>query len=130
MTFEIGVGFETITCCSCNFTFALEQKTVKNLRNTHTTFYCPSCGRSQYFSTKTEKEKLKAELERERARNASLKEQNEHYQNSARSYKGHTTRIKNRIVNGVCPCCNRTFQDLQRHMKNQHPNYGTDPVRE
>jgi hypothetical protein len=30
---------------------------------------------------------------------------------------------------GVCPCCNRTFQQLARHMKAKHPGYGpTDEV--
>lgn len=22
-----------------------------------------------------------------------------------------------------CPCCNRTFQNLQRHMTSKHPDY-------
>lgn len=30
-------------------------------------------------------------------------------------------RTLNRAGAGVCPCCNRTFQSLARHMKNRHP---------
>ena len=26
-----------------------------------------------------------------------------------------------RVHNGVCPCCNRSFQNLQKHMKTKHP---------
>jgi DNA repair exonuclease SbcCD ATPase subunit len=37
--------------------------------------------------------------------------------------KGVTTRIKNRASNGVCPCCNRTFQNLARHMHTKHPDF-------
>ena len=37
--------------------------------------------------------------------------------------KGQVTRIKKRVANGVCPCCNRTFKDLAAHMSTQHPDY-------
>lgn len=33
--------------------------------------------------------------------------------------KAQTTRVKN----GVCPCCNRSFQNLKRHMNTKHPNW-------
>lgn len=26
-----------------------------------------------------------------------------------------------RVQNGVCPCCNRSFWNLERHMKSKHP---------
>lgn len=29
---------------------------------------------------------------------------------------------KRRANAGVCQCCNRTFQNVQRHMKTKHPN--------
>lgn len=29
---------------------------------------------------------------------------------------------KRRALAGVCPCCTRTFQNVQRHMKSKHPN--------
>ncbi len=30
---------------------------------------------------------------------------------------------RERIVSGVCPCCNRTFQNLARHIAGQHPDF-------
>lgn len=33
------------------------------------------------------------------------------------------TRIKNRVKNGVCPCCNRTFENLARHMQAKHSDF-------
>lgn len=47
---------------------------------------------------------------------------------SAAAYKGAATRLKNRAKAGVCPCCNRTFQNLARHMASQHPDHETDNV--
>jgi chemotaxis response regulator CheB len=33
------------------------------------------------------------------------------------------TKTKKRVANGVCPCCNRTFKQLARHMKAKHPEF-------
>lgn len=33
------------------------------------------------------------------------------------------TRTRNRIAAGVCPCCNRTFQNLADHMRTLHADY-------
>jgi hypothetical protein len=30
--------------------------------------------------------------------------------------------VRKRAAAGVCPCCNRTFTNMQRHMKSKHPN--------
>lgn len=31
-------------------------------------------------------------------------------------------KLKTRAAAGVCPCCNRTFLNMQRHMRSKHPN--------
>lgn len=33
--------------------------------------------------------------------------------------------VARRIGNGVCPCCNRTFAQLARHMAHKHPDFRT-----
>jgi hypothetical protein len=33
------------------------------------------------------------------------------------------TKLKQRVANGVCPCCHRSFVNLHRHMAGQHPDY-------
>jgi len=50
----------------------------------------------------------------------------DHKEAQRRAEKAAKTRIKNRIGNGVCPCCNRTFKDLASHMKCKHPEYASD----
>jgi coenzyme F420-reducing hydrogenase beta subunit len=37
--------------------------------------------------------------------------------------KGKLTKLKNRVGNGVCPCCNRSFVNMAEHMKKQHPDF-------
>jgi hypothetical protein len=40
--------------------------------------------------------------------------------------KGATTKARKRHAAGLCPCCNRTFQQLARHMATKHPDYVPD----
>lgn len=37
-------------------------------------------------------------------------------------------KIEKRVANGVCPCCNRTFEDLARHMSTKHKDYALPPA--
>jgi hypothetical protein len=42
---------------------------------------------------------------------------------SRRAIKGVLTRTAKRVAAGVCPCCNRSFGNLSRHMAHLHPSY-------
>ena len=91
-------------------------------------FYCPAGHRQSYTEStvqQLQKELKRKEevLQREREWNESLRKSRDAAHRSAAAYKGKVTRIKNRIHNGVCPCCNRHFENLQRHMKNKHPEF-------
>jgi hypothetical protein len=116
----------------------MTEEFVRERRKDHLLWYCPN-GHSQHYSGKSEAEKLKEQLaeerrQRERAEQNiaywqdEAKEQTEkakHERNRANGYKGHATRITRRVKAGVCICCNRTFQDLARHMA-KHPQLTPD----
>ena len=93
-------------------------------------FYC-AYGHSQHFvEGESEEQKLRRERDRlaqkiaekddEIARQRTLREQTER---SLRATRGIVTRIKNRVGHGVCPCCNRTFGNLARHIATKHPTF-------
>jgi hypothetical protein len=42
---------------------------------------------------------------------------------SKAAYKGQLTKVRRKVANGSCPCCNRHFENLQRHMQTKHPEY-------
>jgi hypothetical protein len=42
---------------------------------------------------------------------------------SARAYKGAATRARKRSAVATCPCCNRSFVQLRRHLATKHPDY-------
>jgi hypothetical protein len=96
----------------------------KRLKDHSKMFYCIN-GHAQHYIGKTEAEKLNDVIRIERSRNEFTRARLEREQNSHRATRGHLTRVKKRIASGVCPCCNRTFQNVARHMKTQHPGYGT-----
>ena len=107
-------------CCSCGLIFGIEQQHRNDLIKSHKEFYCPN-GHRQWYTAETREEKLERELQRERAKADQKEAEARELQNSLRTTKGHVTRIKNRAANGVCICCNRSFRNLQQHMRKQHP---------
>jgi hypothetical protein len=72
---------------------------------------------------KKELEKKQAEVERAKRDAEYQRSQRETAERSSAAYRGKVTEIKNRVGRGVCPCCNRTFQNLMGHMKTKHPEF-------
>ena len=125
------------TCCHCGVRFAMTEDFKKerlNNRGPNNPFYCPN-GHKQHYIGKSE-----ADIERERAeqlqrqltaaeeRAKRQRELREAAERQAAAARGQVTKIKKRVGNGVCPCCNRTFSDLQRHMHTKHPEFKAEAV--
>lgn len=118
-TFVDNIRFVTVLCGECGVPFAMTESFQKQKLQDRTTFYCPS-GHPRFYTGKTEAQKLQEQLDRERqvreaAESRALRMQGERDQ-VAKAHK----RMRTRVMNGVCPCCNRTFQNLLRHMQTEH----------
>lgn len=93
-------------------------------------FFC-AYGHSQYFCIgESELEKMRRERDRLAQRCAErddeIRRQRELREGTERQLsatRGVVTRIRNRVGKGVCPCCNRTFSNLARHMIGEHPDF-------
>ena len=115
-----------ITCCEsgCGVSIYMSDQQYLDYRSRGNSFHCLN-GHSQYF-TNSDKRKIKnaerraarleAQLDQERAHS-------EHLERRRRAEKAAKTRLKNRVSKGVCPCCNRHFANLAKHMESQHPGY-------
>lgn len=115
-------------CPNCAIQFAAPPRFIKERREDGKSFYCPS-GHTMSFH-ETEIDKLKKQLQRE-------KENTEWWKNTAASkdktikgqniaigkVKAKLHRTETRVSHGICPCCNRSFVNMQRHMKTKHPDY-------
>lgn len=116
-------GVLTTTHCGvCQIHFAIPQDLYDRCQNDSSkNFWCPN-GHKLHYST-DDNERLRQELARANTRALRAQNEAEFNERSRRAVKGHLTRTKKRIANGVCPCCNRSFKDLARHMAGQHPDY-------
>lgn len=117
---------EILNCSTCGQPFAISKAKYDRCRQTGEGFYCPS-GHSLVFS-ETENIQLKQELARAKESmeylkqaKARLHEEVLHLNYSVRAQKAAKTKIMNRVKHGICPCCRRSFGNLQNHFKTQHP---------
>jgi len=120
-TFTTTANFVIEECYKCHIPFGVTQKFFNMKQDNGSSFYCPN-GHCQVYKTsnimKLEERLKREQIEREHAQGLFEAERNSH-----RTTRGHVTRIKNRSAAGVCLCCNRTFQNLKRHMEGQHPDF-------
>jgi hypothetical protein len=87
--------------------------------------YCP-LGHQHVPSGEGKAAKLERRLQREREERARVTAEREQAEASARAYKGSATKARKRAAAALCPCCNRSFVQLRRHMAAKHPDY--DPA--
>lgn len=113
-------------CCVCGVNIAGPSDHKRNRLDDRKPFFCIN-GHSQSYIGKTELQKLQERLDAETARRARAEEGRardaERSKRAIASERGKMTKLRNRVGNGVCPCCNRTFQNLMGHMKTQHPEF-------
>ena len=119
-------------CCLCFIPFGVPAAFDRERLSDHRSFYCPA-GHSQSYVGKTDAQIAKEERERAARLERQLANRDEDLraeraaheitERRRRAAKGQLTKTKRRVANGVCPCCNRHFADLGRHMAGQHPDY-------
>lgn len=128
VAFQLIHNFVSEVCCNCGIVFAVDRAVQARWREKGTSFYCPNGHRQHY--TETDIQRLQKQLEQEK-RNAEWHRINAASERAARektqrrliATKGAQTRLRNRIKNGVCVCCNRSFANLRKHMATKHPDF-------
>jgi len=115
------VTLDIETCCNCGTPFGIEHTLRMRFLDERpgATFYCPN-GHAQHYLGKTDVQRERDARIRAEARAARAEDQAEVNERRRRAEKGQRTRILNRIHNGVCPHCKRTFADLSKHMESKH----------
>lgn len=119
-----NVEFVTELCCKCGIAFAMTADFQRRRVNDHASFYCPA-GHGNAYTGPNEAQKLRDDL----ARTTELLESARAHAQAEKSRRRHSEkahkRMRVRVMNGVCPCCNRTFQNLLNHMRTEHPDYAS-----
>ena len=115
---------KTETCCNCSMLFAVPEEFNRHRRQDHALFYCPAGHAQHYPAGNSDNDRLRKDLERERQ----VRESAEARAGNAEQHLAQVTRahrkMRDRVMNGVCPCCNRSFGNLREHMRTEHAEFG------
>lgn len=111
-----------VTHCWCGIAVAIPENLhdwMQRKKGNHC--HCP-VGHEFFFSNTMEEERDKAreQLAEERRRTQAARDLLHAEERSHAATRGHLTKTKKRVHRGVCPHCNRSFQDLRRHMHSKH----------
>ena len=126
------VKLTVLTCCKCGGSVGLHAQWVEmaqTVRQHKHQFWCPYCRTTQGWGGLSKEDELKRDLQQLQASNDRLAgkardalAEAEHFRRSRDGVKGVVAKLKKRVGRGVCPCCNRHFSNLQRHMESKHPD--------
>lgn len=127
------VTIKSVDCGVCGITFGLDSSFMAARQKDGKSFYCPNghfVGWKASNEAETKERRLREEIDaarslaqREARRRAKAEAQAKTAAYRARAAKGQLTKARKRAAAGVCPCCQRTFQNVARHMAGQHPNF-------
>lgn len=127
--FEADTTLVVVECATCGVTYAIPESFQRSALRYHGDrqggwkICCPF-GHTWWYVGETEVEQLKRQRDDAQQRSRATRDLLEHEQRSHAATKGHLTRTKRRVSAGVCPCCKRSFKQLERHMQAKHPGYG------
>lgn len=125
------------TCYTCKVEFGLPARVYQTLTEMAEkgTFYCPYGHSQHYVSGESEAEKLRRERDQLKQRVAEWQDQAnleaERHKETSKilaTTRGMLTKTRKRVAGGLCPCCNRHFTALERHMHTKHPDYKQEEV--
>lgn len=119
-------------CPTCGVVFGMPNAMRERRYDDGKSFWCPNGHGMSWRETAADRERKAREtaerrLTWERQRRDQAEAEAKHQAAVARGHKGAHQRTKNRVAKGVCPCCNRSFTNLAKHMAGQHPDFG-DPT--
>ena len=125
-TIVISTELAPITCGCCGGTYAIAETYRQNAYNKAGSWHCPYCQCSWGYS-ETEIDRLKKQIMAKENEAQLLRQKADQFSNNWR--RENAARIvierklrkeQERIRNGVCPECHRTFDNVAQHMKSCH----------
>jgi hypothetical protein len=124
---KVEMLLETKSCPTCGIVYAVPQDWYASLNRQHdrgdhdVKWYCPN-GHVTVFSREAKYVAIERERDRLKQDNARLDEARIKAERRLLVVQKEVKSRAKRAAAGVCPCCNRTFIQLARHMKTKHPD--------
>jgi NMD protein affecting ribosome stability and mRNA decay len=119
LPFYASIALTEIVCGQCGIKFAVPEDWRAAKQETGDGWYCPN-GHCRAY-TESDAAKYRRLLQEEKDRHIKTLSRLNQAEASEQKITKELSRVKKRVHSGVCPCCNRTFQQLARHMKAKHP---------
>ncbi|THK37666.1 hypothetical protein EHS39_13610 [Ensifer sp. MPMI2T] len=93
------------------------------IRRDGLSIYCPNGHPWHYTKGETEIVRLRRERDRLQQKLAEVADERDAAIRCAEANAGKVRRLETRSRNGLCPCCNRSFVNLRRHVATKHPEF-------
>ena len=119
-----GTQHVVIECGGCGVMHTVPQTKYDSCYREGGFWHCPNgCSRGwQHGADKQKIDNLRRERDRLKQDTARLHDEIAAEKQRVADAERKAAQVKRRALAGVCPCCNRTFTNMQRHMKSKHPN--------
>lgn len=127
LTVTLERSFECFECPECRINYWLPDGFRDERRKDQRIWWCPNGHQRWYAESEVdrlrrERDVLKQQMARaEEERDRAYRIQSEAVDARIKAER-ELRRVQRRAVAAVCPCCNRSFQNVARHMKTKHPN--------
>lgn len=125
-TFDRVETYVVLICPECGTRFGMSQAFFDARKEDKKTWYCPN-GHARVFVGESRDDKIQrltGALDRERTKVEAYRKDLDYAKRATKAQGTRLRKLKERVKHGVCPCCQRTFQNLARHMNRQHPGFG------
>lgn len=124
MRVSVDIGMSERQCPLCGIWYAVDDKVMEHHDKSGSNWFCPNGHSLIYTLSQADKQRKRAEAAEREA--ANLRDNLTMETLSHRATKGLLTKERKRIAHGVCPCCHRTFANVERHMTTKHPGFPLD----
>jgi hypothetical protein len=130
-TYIYSTTLSMLTCGNCSIPFAIPDDLHRKVKRDGSPFWCPNGHNISYSETenqrlKAERDSLKRDFDWAETARIAARDQADAAERRRRAAQGQVTKMRKRIGNGVCPCCNRTFANVSAHMETKHPGFAAD----
>lgn len=119
--------FHLVSCFSCGVRFGITTELHRRVvTKAIGSVFCPACGKETCWRESEDQMRIKElqrRLEWEAGECARQKAARDIAEKSLHATQGVVTRMKRRVGAGTCPCCQRTFRQLSKHMAQKHPDF-------
>jgi len=120
----------TVSCPNCWIEYAIPSALDSKAREikAEKSIYCPN-GHSWHYTGEREVDIERRKRQLAEQDNARLAGEAARHNRARIKAEADLRQHRRRTKAGLCPCCNRSFVNMQRHMKTQHPDYNVVPLK-